>query len=522
MGLFFGLIGIIGTYFGIPLKNAIINARVIGPAVGGLIGGPLIGFVAGITAAAHRIIVNPEGFTTLACSLATLSEGVIAGFLYRKFQKSDNKWGFAFLIGVGSELWHMFLVLLMAKPFDAALELVMIITPIMVLINALGISIFVGIVESIFKDKENAAALQAQKALNIAEETIKYLRQGLNKETAKYVSKIIYEKSEFETVAIFSRKTKLISVGKGIEQGEGFLEILEKFDQYEKLKFKILNNPSDNKKSLLNNEHKSAIFVPLKNYDEVIGLLGLYHIRENSISTVDIELATGLAALFSNQLELSRIEEKNKLLAKAELKALQAQINPHFLFNALNTINSFIRNKPEEARELLIYLSDCFRNNLYTKEFVPLKEEINNIKSYVKIEQARYGDKLQVNYNIDDDINLKIPSLIVQPIVENSIKHGFKDKLDVGKVWINIENKDDHIHFEIKDNGLGFDIDEVINIIKEGKRESLGLKNVNDRLVNLFGSQYNLDIDTTIGEGTTVFFKIPLDWRDLGNEVYNY
>src|SRR5690606_31491430 len=161
-----------------------------------------------------------------------------------------------------------------------------------------------------------------------------------------------------------------------------------------------------NRKEEIGCEHagcklKSAIIVPLKEDDRVIGTLKLYKDEENSMTPIEQELALGLGVIFSTQIELGKIDYQAELLAKAELKALQAQINPHFLFNALNTIISLIRTQPEDARKLLLHLGNYFRNNL--QEFdseVDFYKEIDNVKSYLEIEKARFKDKLNIIYDI--------------------------------------------------------------------------------------------------------------------------
>ena len=170
---------------------------------------------------------------------------------------------------------------------------------------------------------------------------------------------------------------------------------------------------------------QTIIAVPLKERNIIVGSLVLFKAGRGSIGWVEEELALGLAQLFSTQLELSKIEEQSRLLAKAELKALQAQINPHFLFNALNTIVSYCRSSPGTARKLLIDLGDILRNNLgHYGENIDLYTEIKNIKSYLNIEKARFGSRLNVKFQIQEGINCHIPPLLLQPLVENSIKHG--------------------------------------------------------------------------------------------------
>ena len=175
-GVFFGFIGVLGTYFGIHINGAIVNARIIGPAVGGFFGGPIIGLIAGFIAGIHRFLVDPTAFTSIPCALSTLFEGIVAGLLSKSFYKSANKWVFGFSIGLVSEFMHMVLVLIIARPFVDAFNLVKIIAFPMMFSNALGIAVFIAFIEAIYSEQEAVAAHQAQIVLKIANKTLKYLR----------------------------------------------------------------------------------------------------------------------------------------------------------------------------------------------------------------------------------------------------------------------------------------------------------------------------------------------------------
>ena len=162
---------------------------------------------------------------------------------------------------------------------------------------------------------------------------------------------------------------------------------------------------------------KSAVIAPLKRNEECIGALKLYKGEENAINQADIETARGLAVLISSQLELSRLEEQKTLLRQAQMLALQAQINPHFLFNAINTIVSLIRTDPDKGRGLLIHLGTFYRNTLQAgATSVPLETEIRHINAYLEIEQARFGDRLKVVYDLEEGINPVCPLCCFSPL----------------------------------------------------------------------------------------------------------
>lgn len=205
--------------------------------------------------------------------------------------------------------------------------------------------------------------------------------------------------------------------------------------------------------------------------------------------------------LVDSQVNLVKLKEANKI---SELKALKAQIEPHFLFNSLNVIGAYCRVDSEKARELILNLSDYFRGTLEIEgDFSTLNKEIMLIKSYVSIEQARFSNRLEVDFKIDDNLlSVKFPILILQPLVENSIKHGILKKIDGGKVTISIKDENSKAYVEIIDNGVGFEnADKSVST-------GLGLENINNRLKLLYGEDYGLNIFSN-SKGTKVMFYIP-------------
>ncbi len=172
----------------------------------------------------------------------------------------------------------------------------------------------------------------------------------------------------------------------------------------------------------------AAVVLPLKVHGETVGTLKLYFHDPASLTEVQQQLAEGLAKLFSTQLEHADAEEQLKLLKDAEIKALQAQIHPHFLFNSINTISVLCRTQPEKARELLQELSHFFRSNLQGARnlVIPLEKEIEHVKAYLSLEQARFPDRYEVSWEVERDLKQgSCPRLSSQPLVENSIRHAF-------------------------------------------------------------------------------------------------
>lgn len=515
MATVFGVIGILATYTGVSVKGALANSRIIGVLVGGLFGGPVVGLVAGCIAGLHRWVINIGGFTAVACGVSTIVEGMVGGLVSQRFKKAQNNWIYAYLAGMFAEILQMGIIMLIAKPSSEAWELVKILWVPMVVFNPVGISLFVGFIDGIYKEKEKEAALQTKLALDIADRCLGYLRKGLANPGINEVVKIILHMSGVSAVAITDRKQILAHAGVGEDHHQTQTPVLTdltkraiKTGTIVVANTKVEIGCSDQKCKL-----RSAVLVPLWRREEVIGVLKMYLDRENAVSDVHITLAQGLARLFSTQLELAEIEYHKKLRQKAELKALQSQINPHFLFNALNTIIAACRDKPQRARELLISLSTYFRNTLaHTDSFIGLDEELKMIKAYLDLEKARFEEKLKVIIEVPDEVrSFLVPPFILQPLVENAVKHGVLPLDNGGVVSITAWNGKGEIQICIEDTGVGISAETIRRLNTDQMPEQcVGLINVQKRLKKLYGEDYGLRIRQK-DHGTQVILKIP-DW----------
>lgn len=491
LSLIFSIFGIMGTYSGTEINGAIANTRIIGVMAGGLLGGPFVGIISGLVAGIHRFAYNIGGITTIPCAIATVLSGIASAYLYIKGTKYP-KWFYGFVGGFLMQSIEMILILLISKPYDQALAIVKSIYLPMTITNALGISILILMIQRIINEKEQLAAKQSEIALDIAAKTLPYFRD-INQGSLTKICEIIKESTGAAAVAITDKETISAHVGLGAEHhicGENIQTSLTK-QVIEEGEIRILRSAAEIKCNCKKCPLKSAIIVPLKENEKVIGTLKLYYAKENGISSITEKLAVGLSQIISTQLEISKVSKLEELATKAEIKALQTQINPHFLFNALNTIVSFIRINPEAARQLIVNLSTYMRYNIEEiSTVVDIKRELEQVRAYVEIEKARFGDKLMVHYEIDEDINMKIPSLIIQPLVENSIKHGILKGDGFGNVWIKIQKqRDKQVKVVIEDDGVGMS-QGVIDSLYEGtvKENKIGLSNVHKRLEYIYGT----------------------------------
>jgi two-component system, LytTR family, sensor histidine kinase LytS len=526
--LFFGFFGIIGTYSGLTLSTenlqfnrwaselntdeAIANSRVIGVVLAGLLGGYKVGIGAGLLAGIHRFTLG--GFTAISCGLATIITGIISGMFHKK--NKHVKMRSAFFIGALAESIQMLIILLISRPLEKAWSLVEIIGMPMILANGIGCALFMIIIKSVIGEEEKTGAMQAQKTLRIADKTLAYLRNGLTADSAKAVCHIIHNEIKTSAVAMTNLSDILAHVGLGYEhhQSEHPIQTQITLDtithgeiivaNHEQIHCRVEGCPLG-----------AVIIAPLKYRGKTIGTLKFYFRTEKEITPVIIEMISGISSLLSNQLEISEADKAYQLAKEAEIKALQAQISPHFLFNTLNTILSLIRIDPAKARKLLVSLSHFLRQNLSatTQSMTTLEQELMHVKAYLAIEEARFVDKLNIIYEIDEDALLQyIPPLTLQPIVENAIKHGIKDKDSNCIVKISISIKNGAIYVRVEDNGNGMSEERVAQICKSPipskTGNGLALYNVNRRLTIMYGDGAALKINSELYKGTEIGFSV--------------
>lgn len=511
MAIFFGCLSIVGTYTGIEVKGGISNTRVIGAAVGGLLGGPFVGLLAGMIGGVHRFLLDMGGFTSVSCAIATVLEGLLAGLFSQKFKENKDPVFFALAVGILIEAFQMGFILLVARPFDRALELVKIVGVPMIINNSIGICVFIMIIENIRTISNIEATYRSKQSLLIAGKTLQYFKMGLTKESAEKSAEVIYKSGDFDAVAITDKEKILAHFGEGSDHhlAGQLCQTTVTLEALESGQMSIANNRRAIGCDEVTCKLSSAIVIPLDDGLEILGALKLYK-TNNSIQSQDIELAKGLSNIFSSQLELRRLEEGEMQTIKAEMRALQAQINPHFLFNAINTIVSLVRTSPESARDLLIHLSDFFRMNMQnSKELISIKEEIQRIEAYLKIEKARFGEKLELVYALDGDLQDEIPPLIIQPIVENAVKHGINKSINGGCVKISVRSHSGVLEVIIQDNGIGMTTKKVNEILQFNEACGIGFANVHKRLKTFYGDRASLMVESSIGKGTLVSIRIP-------------
>jgi two-component system LytT family sensor kinase len=341
------------------------------------------------------------------------------------------------------------------------------------------------------------------------------LRSGLTADAARRTAQLLRPLLGGDAVAITDRERVLAFVGPGEDhhtvgdppQTEATARVLAGgrtvvVRQRSKLACREPNCPL-----------QSAVVAPLAIGKRIVGTLKVYRVYADPPAR---DLVEGMAGILSLHLELAELDRERNLAADAKLDALRAQINPHFLFNILNTIASKARTDPEEARQLLLRLSDFFRYAVRQDgHFAEFGQEYFFVRTYLALEQARYGDRVRVKYDIDPQVlTAHVPVLTIQPLVENAVKHGLADKLEGGTVTLKarVDPLTRTTAIQVSDDGVGIPpgVLDKITSGELGASVGVGLRNISERLETLFGERYRLDVRSAEGAGTVIDLRIPL------------
>jgi LytS/YehU family sensor histidine kinase len=507
--LIFGSISILCTYMGYGVNGAFANTRVIAVMAGGLIGGPLVGLGTSIIAGLHRYLFDVNGLTAVACTISTILEGIIAATAYNYIKKNKYQEFDLFIITFISEAIQMITILIVAKPYDAALSLVREIALPMMLLNSLGMVFFMGIFKRIFVEQAYEVGKRLSLTFDITKKCLPLLNTGqFDRENTEKIGKIILEHTK-DLAIMFTDTTEILSVkGKLSLKGNSALPEFARKIMENKKAYLVEEAPDgDFLHSPL--EKMVAIGAPLQRNGEVFGCLIILTHRYQFTYHTEMEFVEGLSQFFSVQYGLAEMDKQKEILRKVEFRILQSQINPHFIFNSLNTISAFCREKPDKARELLIALASYFRSSIKTKDnCVSIYEEMDYISAYLQLEKARFEDRLKLNVSIADNLDCQVPCLILQPIVENAINHGAMKRRQ-GEVDIIVKEENNEVLISISDNGKGIP-SEILKGLEDDTLgyESIGLSNVEKRLRYMYGKDHGMDIRTS-DEGTTILIRIP-------------
>lgn len=377
--------------------------------------------------------------------------------------------------------------------------------------------------------------LQAtERTLRVASATLVHMADGLSEQGCMAVCQLLLSETAASAIAMTDTRTTLAYVGSEV----GIVPVATKIStavknvlESKRVQTFTLGDQDEWKDEFSFSSPQSSklvpfpagIIAPLIVSDKSIGTLKLYYARKQDITHTQITIVCGLAELLSTQLLAYELDRQAELTARAEVKALQAQINPHFLFNTLNTIASFTRTNPEKARLLLRDFSSFYRHTLESSQtLIPLSEELQQTRRYLQIEKARFGeDRIIENERIAPNCaDILVPGFMVQPIVENAVRHAMKDDeplhIDVLAV---VDDCD--VLISVCDDGLGMDPKTADRLLQSTKTSiahdprgtGIALRNVAERIERFYGAGSGVEIVSKLGEGTCVTLRLSREAR---------
>ncbi|MFP1728438.1 LytS/YhcK type 5TM receptor domain-containing protein [Lonsdalea quercina] len=511
----FSMFCIMGTYLGLHIDDSIANTRAIGAVMGGLLGGPVVGGLVGLTGGLHRYAMG--GMTAFSCMISTITEGLLGGLVHSvliRRGRSDSLFSpfTAGAITLVAELTQMAIILLLARPFQEALQLVQNIAAPMMVTNTVGAAMFMRILLDKRAMFEKYTSAFSATALRVAASTEGILRQGFNEENSTRVAQVLFQELDIGAVAITDREKLLAFTGIGDDHHLPGKPISSDYT-WRALETGEVVYADGNETPYRCSLHPqcklgSTLVIPLRGENQcVIGTIKLYEAKHRLFSSINRTLGEGIAQLLSAQILAGKYEDQKVLLAQSEIKLLHAQVNPHFLFNALNTLMAVIRHDSDKAGQLVQFLSTFFRKNLKrSTEIVTLADELDHVNAYLQIEKARFQSRLNVQLKVPDELSMqKLPAFTLQPLVENAIKHGTSQLLGVGQITIQASQEGGYLILAIEDNA---------GLYQPGQSSTgLGMSLVDKRLRARFGDNYGLSVDCEPDGFTRIILRLPWEER---------
>ncbi len=508
---------ILGTFLSEPSiisDDAIANTRAIGAVLGGLLGGPIVGFLVGVTGGIHRVwsmssIDDPINYIDAACGVATMYEGLFAGYVHHYLSRKGRietlfslrfVWLVAFFVGLG----HV-LILLLFGVFSgegaAAWDLQKEIALPMLIANPAGVAL---IMYMIREQKQACDELSSSAtAWQIANKTAGIMFASFSQESSRQIATIIQQETRVGAVAITDRKRLLAFTGleENSFQPGAYISSEDTLKSIEENR--VLFTDGDQYQHEKSCWFGSALTIPLRDdaNNEVLGTIKLYEPKDKLFRNINRKLGENIAHLLSGRILAGRYELQREMRIQDQYKLLTAQINPHFLYNALTTIGHITGKQPERARDLLHHLSDFFRKNLETSgDTTTLGHELEHVESYLEIEKARFEERLQVQINIPGHLLKEVvPVFTLQPIVENAIKHGTSELLDIGIIKISCTEYNNSFILTVEDNA---------GLYVGNHADGMGLK-IDERIKMRYGNDYGITILCEPEQWTRVSINLP-------------
>jgi LytS/YehU family sensor histidine kinase len=532
LGIVFGLLSIGGTVLGGGyLDNYTLETALISPAIAGLTCGFIPGILAGIIGGIYGL--TGSSITVQAICISCATAGVFGGVIYHL--SKHQKWNFIRGTALGllcEGVWYLSVAVTNHFSMLSVFYIKLLYFP--TLIIPLAIGICVSVMYAIIAGKDDSAAESSDRILQILQQSVPIKSSGFSDEAKLSVVKSLHDISGLEFVVYYDQQKKIFTHGsaywmRGDYENEHFQKFCERLihvDYSTKFGYQVFvsdildfypGKPFKDKRL----RRCSLISSPIIVNQEKIGILFAI-VKGSNVRKSDILLISGVSRFIGSQIQQHFIDQQARLLASSEYYALKAQVNPHFLFNTLNAINSLTRNDPKKAQSLISDLAAFYRRTLSAKEdLLPLSYEIEVCELFLSIQKARFQERLHVFIDIPPECeDVLFPPFSLQPLVENSFKHGFSQIIGDIKIAITAKIAENEIVLTIEDNGTGFpqDVIDFVRNTSEIPVMGIGLNNINQRFICLFGTEYALHLENT-SDGSKVTVRAPLSM--LTQEVHS-
>lgn len=382
---------------------------------------------------------------------------------------------------------------------------------------------------SIMLVPDNLRSQATERTLRLASSTLSHMRGGLTPENCLAVCQLLLPETQASALAMTDTQSVLAYVGEeparhpqGSPNTSATLEVIESghietFSPNDEVRVEASNESGFTRQRVREAEgFPVSVIVPLVVSEKTVGTLKLYYRHGYQVDRTELKIARGFAELLSTQLMAYELDQQAELTARAEVKALQAQINPHFLFNTLNTIASFTRTDPTKARNLLREFSAFYRRTLENSDsLIPLARELEQTRSYLTIERARFGeDRILEEEHVEKGLDtVLVPSFLVQPIVENCVRHALRDEGPL-HIDIHVASDEGDVLIAVADDGLGMEKSVAAHLLdphtpmQSPKGTGIALRNVNDRIKRFYGEGSGIEVMSKLGEGTCITLRL--------------
>ncbi len=372
---------------------------------------------------------------------------------------------------------------------------------------------------------DNARSQFTEETLSVASLMLEDLKGGLNAASARAVCERLLPETRASTIAITDTAIVLASVGDLADVFPAGSPIHTPATHYviehgftQSFIYGIALPEGDDAVRAI----PAGIISPLKVRGKTVGTLKFYFSSPSAVNRTQYALVSGFAELLSTQLATHELELQEELTARAEVRALQAQINPHFLFNTLNTIAAFTRTDPTRARELLREFSVFYRSTLDNSgSLIPVSREIAQVKRYLTFEQARFGeDRIQASFEVEEGVEEEpVPAFVIQPLVENAVRHAMRDDEPL-HITVSVRSDGDGaLGIVVSDDGAGMDKGTAARLFErlgdqpdiaapQGGGAGVAMHNISERIKRFYGPRSFVHIDSAPGEGTTITFHL--------------